>query len=81
MQEYCKALARGEELGPCRIRKDDELWDLCDALNDAVDALRAQATTAASGPAAVSPQQSPAAEASDATPVASGANADRRDAA
>ena len=42
MQTYCKAIAAGEELGPCRIRKDDELWDLCDALNEAVDALRAR---------------------------------------
>src|SRR5688572_12746610 len=24
---YCKAVARGEATGPCRIRKDDELWD------------------------------------------------------
>lgn len=42
MLTYCRAVARGEENGPCRIRKDDELWDLCDALNDAFDALRAQ---------------------------------------
>jgi len=45
MQTYCKAIARGEATGPCRIRKDDELWDLCDALNEAVDALRAQQPT------------------------------------
>jgi hypothetical protein len=42
MQTYCQAVARGEMTGPCRIRKDDELWDLCDALNEAMDALRAQ---------------------------------------
>jgi methyl-accepting chemotaxis protein len=42
MQTYCKSVARGEATGPCRIRKDDELWDLCDALNEAMDALRAR---------------------------------------
>jgi signal peptidase II len=42
MQTYCEAVARGEATGPCRIRKDDELWDLCDALNAAIDTLRAQ---------------------------------------
>jgi signal peptidase II len=42
MQTYCEAVARGEANGPCRIRKDDELWELCDALNEAIDTLRAQ---------------------------------------
>lgn len=41
MQQHCRAIARGEDVGHCRIRKDDELVDLCEALNSAVDALRA----------------------------------------
>lgn len=50
MQQHCKAIARGEDLGPCKIRKDDELWDLCDALNEALDALRAKASSPTSAP-------------------------------
>jgi methyl-accepting chemotaxis protein len=42
MQIHCEAITRGEANGPCRIRKDDELWELCDALNEAIDTLRAQ---------------------------------------
>jgi len=42
MKIHCQAVTRGEAKGPCRIRKDDELWDLCDALNEALDAARAQ---------------------------------------
>lgn len=42
METYCKAVARGEANGPCRLRQDDELWELCDALNEAIDTLRAQ---------------------------------------
>ncbi|MEZ6015368.1 MAG: hypothetical protein R3F49_09665 [Planctomycetota bacterium] len=41
MTQHCQAIARGETTGHCKIRKDDELWDLCDALNGAIDALRA----------------------------------------
>jgi len=62
MQQYCKALARGEELGPCRIRKDDELWDLCDALNDAVDTLRAQAAATQQAAAGSADQAASAAQ-------------------
>jgi hypothetical protein len=40
MTRYCQALARGEDPGACRIRSDDELWELCDALNAAVTRLR-----------------------------------------
>lgn len=52
MTEHCKSVARGEADGPCRIRKDDELWDLCDALNDALDAARAQGRSGEPGAAA-----------------------------
>jgi len=42
-ERYLEALARGEYTGPCRIREGDEFQAVCDQLNAAVDALRAQA--------------------------------------
>jgi hypothetical protein len=39
-EQYLAAVARGEETGPCRLRKGDELWDLCDRINEATAALR-----------------------------------------
>lgn len=40
-EQYLRRVARGEERAPCKIRKDDELHELCDAINEAVAALRA----------------------------------------
>ena len=37
-EEYLKAVARGENVGPCKIRKGDQLQPLCDAINAATDA-------------------------------------------
>lgn len=37
---YLTELARGENPPPCRIRKDDELQDLCELLNRATAPLR-----------------------------------------
>ena len=37
---YLTQLAQGERPGPCRIRKDDELQDLCELLNRATAPLR-----------------------------------------
>ena len=39
LQQHCLKLARGEEPGPCFLRKDDELHELCDAMNRAFEAL------------------------------------------
>lgn len=36
---YLKQIAAGERPGPCRIRKDDELQELCQILNEAVAPL------------------------------------------
>lgn len=36
MTQHCKAIAAGEPVRPCKIRKDDELQELCDALNAAI---------------------------------------------
>jgi hypothetical protein len=38
--QHLKAIARGEDPGECRIRKDDELQDLCATLNAAIGVLR-----------------------------------------
>jgi hypothetical protein len=45
-ESYLGAIARGEDPGPCKIRKGDELHDLCDQINAAVTALRARSTQA-----------------------------------
>lgn len=42
LETYLHSFARGEEVGPCRIRERDELQSLCDAVNAATEAVRAQ---------------------------------------
>ena len=39
-ERYLEQIARGEAVGPCRIRRGDELWDLCDRINEATAPLR-----------------------------------------
>ena len=39
-EQYCLALGRGEKMGPCRIRKGDQLQSLCSALNLATASLQ-----------------------------------------
>ena len=39
-EEYLKQVIRGEEVGPCRLRKGDELNELCDLINQATEPLR-----------------------------------------
>lgn len=39
-EQYLGSIARGEEIGPCRLRKGDELWDLCDKINEATAVIR-----------------------------------------
>lgn len=41
-EKYLKAVIRGEEVGPCRIRKGDEFEELCELINQATVALREQ---------------------------------------
>ncbi len=48
-ETYLAQIARGEEVGPCRIREGDELRELCDRINQAVTALRAQRDAADAG--------------------------------
>lgn len=40
IEQHLRALARGEDVGPCRIRSRDQLQSLCQAVNEATDALR-----------------------------------------
>lgn len=40
MNEHLKSIARGEDPGECRIRKTDELQEVCQSLNAAVTRLR-----------------------------------------
>lgn len=56
MTRHCRRIANGEDPGPCRIRKDDELHELCNALNAALTRLRADGTAP---PPAVEGQQEP----------------------
>lgn len=39
-EQYLRQVVRGEAEGPCRIRDGDELWDLCDLINQATAPLR-----------------------------------------
>jgi hypothetical protein len=41
-EEHLGSIARGEEVGPCRIRKGDQLQGLCVKINAAIEALRAR---------------------------------------
>lgn len=40
MERHLEAVARGESVDDCRIRKDDELQGFCVKLNEAVNALK-----------------------------------------
>ena len=42
-EKYLKALARGEQVEECRIRKGDELQEFCKLLNEATAPLRSRA--------------------------------------
>ena len=54
LQQHCLKLARGEEPGRCFLRKDDELQELCDAMNRAFESL-GQENKADSGSKATQP--------------------------
>jgi len=41
-ERHLEQVAAGEDPGPCRIRKDDDLQELCCLLNDALTASREQ---------------------------------------
>lgn len=39
MTQHCKEIAAGGAIRTCKIRKDDELQELCDALNAAIETM------------------------------------------
>ena len=39
-EQYLKAVIRGDEVGPCRLRKGDELQELCQLISDATEPAR-----------------------------------------
>jgi signal peptidase II len=39
-ETYLKSVIRGEEVGPCRIRKGDEFQELCELINEVTAAQR-----------------------------------------
>ena len=43
-EQHLGAIARGEEMGPCRIHEGDELHSLCERINDAVAYLQANSS-------------------------------------
>ena len=47
-ERWLGEIARGEDPGPCRIRADDELQELCQRLNEAVQTLREERREAGS---------------------------------
>jgi hypothetical protein len=46
-EQHLKAIARGEDPGVCRIRREDELQEFCQTLNAALDRLRSKQSTVA----------------------------------
>lgn len=48
-QKHFEALARGEDPGPCRIRRGDDLQELCATINAGLDRVRAASAGASSG--------------------------------
>lgn len=49
LENYLRAVVRGETDQHCKLRGDDELQELCDLLNNAMDALRREGETAQRG--------------------------------
>src|SRR5262245_10299956 len=45
-ERYLDAVIRGEEVGPCRIRKGDEFQELCELINQVTAAQRGEAARA-----------------------------------
>jgi len=41
-EQYLGEMARGEAKGPCRLRKGDDLQDLCEVINQAVEVWNAE---------------------------------------
>jgi len=39
-EQYLKGVISGEEVGPCRIRRGDELQELCELINQATESVR-----------------------------------------
>ena len=45
LERHLRAIARGEDPGACQLRSGDDLQDLCEALNEAVETLRRDTAT------------------------------------
>lgn len=39
-EQYLQGVIRGDQLGPCKLRKGDELQELCELINQATEPLR-----------------------------------------
>lgn len=45
MEQHLRAISAGEQVGPCRIRQEDELQEFCWVLNGALEAAAARGET------------------------------------
>ncbi len=45
-EQYLRSVARGEQVGPCKIREGDQLTTLCELINEATAPLRREAKVA-----------------------------------
>lgn len=68
MKNHLRRIANGEDPGPCRLRKGDQLHDLAEAINQATAALRAAAARTAA-PGSATAAAAPPAPASAAPPA------------
>ena len=39
-EQYLTQVIAGQQVGPCKIREGDELWELCELINQATEPLR-----------------------------------------
>lgn len=44
-EAFLRSVSSGEQIGPCKIRDDDELQELCDLINEATEPLRRRERT------------------------------------
>lgn len=62
-EQYLGAIARGEDVGECKIRNGDELVELCDLINKAVERLKSEGARvselAAAAPALAADESQP----------------------
>lgn len=56
IEKYLEEVLRGEQVGPCRLRKGDELQELCEMINRASEPMRLRNANEAPAKSAPAPE-------------------------